>query len=71
MWYMWCELQLDEERKMVINLNDPEQPRFSMVDLKDVLHERNQLKTELISVKEELEQYKPEYLLHSLMLKLY
>ncbi|NXU95079.1 RIPL2 protein, partial [Xiphorhynchus elegans] len=44
--------------KMVIDLTDPNRPRFTMQELRDVLQERNQLKAQLLVVQEELQCYK-------------
>ncbi|NXG08209.1 RIPL2 protein, partial [Sakesphorus luctuosus] len=44
--------------KMVIDLSDPNRPRFTMQELRDVLQERNQLKAQLLVVQEELQCYK-------------
>lgn len=54
------ERQLSTEGKMVIDLNDPNHPRFTLTELRDVLHERNELKTKITTLEEELQQYKPE-----------
>ncbi|CAD5119318.1 DgyrCDS8276 [Dimorphilus gyrociliatus] len=51
--------KLTLEGKMVIDLKDPNRPRFTMNELRDVLQERNELKTKLIEVEEELLQYRP------------
>ncbi|NXE72121.1 RIPL2 protein, partial [Cochlearius cochlearius] len=44
--------------KMVIDLTDPNRPRFTLQELQDVLQERNQLKAQLLVVQEELQCYK-------------
>ncbi|OPJ75080.1 RILP-like protein 2 [Patagioenas fasciata] len=44
--------------KMVIDLADPNRPRFTLQELRDVLQERNQLKAQLLVVQEELQCYK-------------
>uniref|UniRef100_A0A8C4UND5 RILP-like protein 2 n=1 Tax=Falco tinnunculus TaxID=100819 RepID=A0A8C4UND5_FALTI len=44
--------------KMVIDLTDPNRPRFTLQELQDVLQERNQLKAQLFVVQEELQCYK-------------
>ncbi|XP_071428348.1 RILP-like protein 2 isoform X1 [Pithys albifrons albifrons] len=44
--------------KMVIDLSDPNRPRFTLQELQDVLQERNQLKAQLLVVQEELQCYK-------------
>ena len=45
--------------KMVIDLSDPNRPRFTLNELRHVLTERNELKTKLIEVEEELQTFKP------------
>ena len=45
--------------KIVIDVNDPNRPRFTLNELRDVLQEKNELKTKLIEVEEELAQYRP------------
>ncbi|CAH1802472.1 unnamed protein product [Owenia fusiformis] len=49
----------DLEDKLVIDKKDPNRPRYTLNELRDVLLERNELKTKLIEVEEELEYYKP------------
>uniref|UniRef100_A0A8B9GJN9 RILP-like protein 2 n=1 Tax=Amazona collaria TaxID=241587 RepID=A0A8B9GJN9_9PSIT len=49
--------------KMVIDLTDPNRPRFTLQELRDVLQERNQLKAQLLVVQEELQCYKSQNLL--------
>lgn len=44
--------------QMVVDLTDPNRPRFTMQELKEVLQERNQLKAQLMVVQEELQLYK-------------
>ncbi|XP_046497139.1 RILP-like protein 2 [Equus quagga] len=44
--------------KMVIDLTDPNRPRFTLQELRDVLQERNKLKSQLLVVQEELQCYK-------------
>ncbi|KAK6476490.1 RILP-like protein 2 [Huso huso] len=41
--------------KLVIDLKDPNRPRFTLQELKDVLQERNQLKAQLLLAQEELQ----------------
>lgn len=65
------ERQLSTEGKMVIDLNDPNHPRFTLTELRDVLHERNELKTKVTTLEEELQQYKPEYFLLSFFLSVW
>ncbi|NXO05461.1 RIPL2 protein, partial [Rhinopomastus cyanomelas] len=44
--------------KMLVDLSDPNRPRFTLQELRDVLQERNQLKAQLLVVQEELQCYK-------------
>ncbi|XP_060039891.1 RILP-like protein 2 isoform X1 [Erinaceus europaeus] len=44
--------------KMVVDLTDPNRPRFTLQELRDVLQERNTLKSQLLVVQEELQCYK-------------
>ncbi|KAF0872053.1 RIPL2 protein, partial [Crocuta crocuta] len=44
--------------KMVVDLTDPNRPRFTLQELRDVLQERNKLKSQLLLVQEELQCYK-------------
>ena len=53
------EERLSLEGKMVVDLTDPNRPRFTLTELRDVLQERNELKTKLLEVEEELLQYRP------------
>lgn len=41
-----------------MDLTDPNRPRFTMQELKEVLQERNQLKAQLMVAQEELQLYK-------------
>ncbi|CAO2629669.1 RILP-like protein 2 [Lemmus lemmus] len=44
--------------KMVVDLTDPNRPRFTLQELRDVLQERNKLKSQLLLVQEELQCYR-------------
>lgn len=44
--------------KMMIDMRDPNRPRFTLQELREVLQERNQLKAQLLVVQEELQCYK-------------
>ncbi|XP_067934561.1 RILP-like protein 1 isoform X2 [Watersipora subatra] len=44
--------------QVVGNVSDPDNPRFTLNELKDVLTERNTLKSKLIEIEEELQYYK-------------
>ncbi|XP_014339706.1 RILP-like protein 1 isoform X2 [Latimeria chalumnae] len=51
---------LYESEKMVVDLKDPNRPRFTLQELRDVLHERNELKAKVFLLQEELAYYKSE-----------
>ncbi|KAM7050701.1 RILP-like protein 2 [Molossus nigricans] len=44
--------------KMVVDLTDPNRPRFTLQELRDVLQERNRLKSQLLLAQEEVQCYK-------------
>ena len=44
--------------KLVIDLTDPDRPRYTLQELQEVLNDRNQLKAENFLLKEELVFYK-------------
>lgn len=44
--------------KMVVDLTDPNRPRFTLQELRDVLQERNKFKSQLLLVQEELQCYR-------------
>ncbi|XP_072887328.1 RILP-like protein 2 isoform X1 [Hemitrygon akajei] len=44
--------------KLVVDADDPDRPRFTLQELRDVLQERNKLKAQLHIAQEELECYK-------------
>uniref|UniRef100_A0A1I8IM53 DNA polymerase eta n=1 Tax=Macrostomum lignano TaxID=282301 RepID=A0A1I8IM53_9PLAT len=50
--------RLRQDGKLVIDKSDPNRPRFTLCELRDVLTERNELKVRLIEVEEELVAYK-------------
>lgn len=41
-----------------IDPNDPNRPRFTLQELRDVLHERNELKAKVFMLQEEIAYYK-------------
>lgn len=51
--------------QLVVDLTDPNRPRFTMQELKEVLQERNQLKAQLMVAQEELQLYKSGILPHA------
>lgn len=55
-WTSW--LQRAGPNQMVVDLTDPNRPRFTMQELKEVLQERNQLKAQLMVAQEELQLFK-------------
>ncbi|XP_071093829.1 RILP-like protein 1 isoform X2 [Haliotis cracherodii] len=63
--------RLNNQGKMIIDLTDPNRPRFTMQELRQVLMERNELKTKLIEVEEELSVYKPKTFNDDLMTSSY
>ncbi|XP_072369839.1 RILP-like protein 1 isoform X4 [Scyliorhinus torazame] len=46
--------------KTLVDLNDPNRPRFTLQELRDVLHERNELKAKVFLLQEEMAYYKSE-----------
>ncbi|XP_074642764.1 RILP-like protein 1 isoform X3 [Tubulanus polymorphus] len=55
------EERLSAEGKILIDMKDPNRPRFTLSELREVLLERNELKSKLIELEEELELYRPKY----------
>lgn len=43
---------------VALDLKDPNRPRFTLQELRDVLHERNELKSKVFLLQEELAYYK-------------
>ncbi|XP_067831682.1 RILP-like protein 2 [Heptranchias perlo] len=50
--------QCTRQDKLVVDVNNPDRPRFTLQELRDVLQERNKLKAQLLVAQEELECYK-------------
>ncbi|KAH1011748.1 hypothetical protein HUJ04_001050 [Dendroctonus ponderosae] len=46
--------------KAIYDLDDPNRPRFTTQELKDILHERNELKARVSDLEDELETYRPK-----------
>lgn len=46
--------------KAIYDLDDPNRPRFTTQELKDILHERNELKARVSDLEDELESYRPK-----------
>uniref|UniRef100_A0A8C5G5H1 RILP-like protein 2 n=1 Tax=Gouania willdenowi TaxID=441366 RepID=A0A8C5G5H1_GOUWI len=57
--------------QLVVDLTDPNRPRFTMQELKEVLQERNQLKAQLLVAQEELQLYKSYNLIICLHIIIY
>lgn len=56
----------DLKNKAIYDLDDPDRPKFTTNELKDILTERNDLKTRVSELEDELSQYKPvEHLITS------
>ncbi|CAL8235763.1 unnamed protein product [Boreogadus saida] len=54
------EAQGEEEAAAGLDQKDPNRPRFTLQELRDVLHERNELKAKVFLLQEELAYYKSE-----------
>ncbi|XP_046740140.1 RILP-like protein homolog isoform X5 [Diprion similis] len=50
----------DFANKAVYDLDDPDRPRFTTAELKEILHERNELKARVSDLEDELELYRPK-----------
>lgn len=58
----FCFLQNDLpdlKNKAIYDLDDPDRPKFTTNELKDILTERNELKTRVNDLEDELSQYRP------------
>ncbi|KAM9622345.1 RILP-like protein 1 [Trichechus inunguis] len=55
-----AEEGVSEADKLAMELTDPNRPRFTLQELRDVLHERNELKSKVFLLQEELAYYKSE-----------
>ncbi|XP_069880951.1 RILP-like protein 1 isoform X2 [Dipodomys merriami] len=53
---------ISDAEKAALDLKDPNRPRFTLQELRDVLHERNELKSKVFLLQEELAYYKSEEL---------
>uniref|UniRef100_A0A3Q2CJQ2 RILP-like protein 1 n=1 Tax=Cyprinodon variegatus TaxID=28743 RepID=A0A3Q2CJQ2_CYPVA len=53
-------LAMCEEEPGVLDPKDPNRPRFTLQELRDVLHERNELKAKVFLLQEELAYYKSD-----------
>ncbi|VVC26586.1 Hypothetical protein CINCED_3A015926 [Cinara cedri] len=50
----------DLKNKAIYDLDDPDRPKFTTNELKDILTERNELKTRVNDLEDELSQFKPD-----------
>ena len=50
----------DLRNKVLYDVDDPNRPRFTTDELKEILYERNDLKSRLSELQDELSLYKPE-----------
>ncbi|XP_015592894.1 RILP-like protein homolog isoform X2 [Cephus cinctus] len=55
-----CTVYPDLANKAVYDLDDPDRPRFTTAELKEILHERNELKARVSDLEDELELYRPK-----------
>lgn len=46
--------------KVMYDLDDPDRPRFTTAELKEILHERNELKARVSDLEDELDLYRPK-----------
>lgn len=51
---------MDLTNKLVFDRDDPNRPRFTMTELKEILYERNELKARVSDLEDELEMYRPK-----------
>lgn len=49
----------DLKNKAIYDLDDPDRPKFTTNELKDILTERNSLKTRVNELEDELLQFRP------------
>ncbi|XP_061119066.1 RILP-like protein 1 isoform X3 [Conger conger] len=59
LWEALCDEDLAAERG-ALDPKDPNRPRFTLQELRDVLHERNELKAKVFMLQEELAYYRSE-----------
>ncbi|XP_057341122.1 RILP-like protein homolog isoform X2 [Microplitis mediator] len=50
----------DLTNKVIYDLDDPDRPRFTTAELKEILHERNELKARVSDLEDELDLYRPK-----------
>lgn len=50
----------DLRNKVLYDVDDPNRPRFTTDELKEILHERNELKARFSELQDELSLYRPE-----------
>ncbi|CAN7945387.1 unnamed protein product [Ixodes pacificus] len=47
--------------KVLVDLDDPQRPRFTLDELKNILFERNELKAKVSDLEDELALYRPRW----------
>lgn len=52
--------KIDLKNKAVFDLDDPNRPRFTTEELKEILRERNEYKARISELEEELQLYRPK-----------
>lgn len=50
----------DLKNKAIYDLDDPNRPRFTTSELKEILQERNELKARVSDLEDELDMYRPK-----------
>ncbi|XP_021175734.2 RILP-like protein 1 isoform X2 [Fundulus heteroclitus] len=66
LWFTLCDAPLSRQEAMCeeesggLDPKDPNRPRFTLQELRDVLHERNELKSKVFLLQEELAYYKSD-----------
>lgn len=55
---MFHQEALCDEETSAVDQKDPNRPRFTLQELRDVLHERNELKAKVFMLQEEIAYYK-------------
>lgn len=61
-FYLFIHFQndsIDLSNKVVYDRDDPNRPRFTMLELKEILYERNELKARVSDLEDELSVYRP------------
>lgn len=51
---------IESTNKSTFEIDDPNRPRFTTLELKDILQERNDLKAKISDLEDELDLYRPK-----------